>query len=91
MNRNEIFETIKKIIISLIEEPYTFDDIYLETILNPSGINTGMTDNTLSLSSLQLIELIVMVEQSFQIEISNDFMMNFVTVEDIVTEVEDLV
>ena len=48
-------------------------------------------DNTLSLSSLQLIELIVMVEQSFQIEISDDFMMNFVTVEDIVTEVEDLV
>jgi acyl carrier protein len=78
MDRNEIFERIKDIVVEQlgIEEP---DKIQMET---------SMTKD-LEADSLYVIEVIMAIEEEFDIEIPDEEAEQFSTMEDIVNYVVD--
>lgn len=90
MDENEIRSKIQRIVFDVLQE--TGNDI---VILEDDVINSSFTANdaefseTVALASLEIVSVIVEVENEFQIEISDDDMFNFRTINDLVIIVKN--
>ncbi len=90
MDENEIRSKIQRIVFDVLQE--TGNDI---VILEDDVINSSFTANDaefsekVALASLEIVSVIVEVENEFQIEISDDDMFNFRTINDLVRIVKN--
>lgn len=58
------------------------------TLVKVDDIKTDMELKSLGLDSLDLVEVMMQLEEEFGIEFSNDEMLAFTTVQDVVSDIE---
>lgn len=92
MLKEDIREVIIDLINKIMEEDNSSIEITDMMVINASSLlNTGEINRSETLSSIQLVTIIVSIENKFHIEISDEEMISFTTVSDLVDIVDKII